>query len=192
MTQEHTSEIHKKIKRIAFLGGAGWKEDEAVFQDAHAVAKLLAQNGYEIVNGGGPGVMLAATLGAHDGGGKVLAVTYTPAYAHANYEGVDPDNKFDEEIITTDYFDRTKVMLQNSDVHIVFKGGTGTISEFGMTWASSRIHEGHHKPIVLYGRFWEHIIEEFNQHMFMRVDEPKLVRILENPEEVLLYIKDLD
>ncbi len=58
--------------------------------------------------------MRASTLGAKEAGGTVTAVTYHPSVKHKNFEGVDPENKFDEEIITNDYFDRTKVMLQNS------------------------------------------------------------------------------
>ncbi|MBT6401229.1 LOG family protein [candidate division WWE3 bacterium] len=174
-----------EIHRIAFLGGASWPEDSQVYKDAYETAKLLGEHGFEIVNGGGPGVMRASTEGAHDGGAKVLAVTYRPAYKHKNYEGIDSDNNYDEGVMTLDYFDRTKVMLQNADVHIVFEGGTGTISEFGMTWASSRIHEGHGKPILLFGKFWEHIIEEFKEHMLMRSGEIELLTIVSSPQEVL-------
>lgn len=181
----------KEIRRIAFLGGATFNPEDETFKDAYEVAKLLAQNGYEVMNGGGPGVMRASTMGAHDGGGKVTVVTYHPAYKHKNYEGVDPFNFYDDEIMTVDYFDRTKVMLQNSDAHIVFKGGTGTISEFGMTWASSRIHEGHHKPIVLYGQFWHKILKVFDETMTMREGELELVTVLTSPKEVLEFIRSL-
>lgn len=190
-TKEHGHAAHRKIKKIGFFGGASWEKTDQTYKDAYETARLLAEMGYEIVNGGGPGVMRAATQGAKKSGGKTLAVTYYPAYKHKNYEGTDTENKFDEEIITTDYFDRTKVMLQNSDVHVVFKGGTGTISEFGMTWASSRIHEGHHKPIILFGRFWEHIIEEFDIHMMMRPGEKELLQVADTPEEVVKIIKSL-
>jgi len=192
MSREQGHFVRHKIKKIAFLGGAGWDENEEVYKQAFETAKLLAENGYEIVNGGGPGIMRASTEGAHAGGARALAISYYPAYKHRNYEGVDPENKFDEEIVTMDYFDRTKVMLQNSDVHIVFKGATGTVSEFGMTWANSRIHEGHGKPIILFGAFWEHIVEEFDTHMGMRSGERGLLKIVETPEEVLEYIKGLD
>jgi ribulose-phosphate 3-epimerase len=181
-----------KIKKIAFLGGASWEENEQVFKDALETAKILAKNGYQIVDGGGPGVMRAATMGAHAGGGKALAVTYHPNKIKKNYEGVDPENQFDEEIITLDYFDRTKVMLQNSDVHIVFNGSSGTISEFGMTWASSRIHEGNHKPIILFGDFWEEIIKVLKKHMRIRPGEDQLLKICNTPQEVLSYIKSLE
>jgi uncharacterized protein (TIGR00725 family) len=185
------SKYHRKIVNVAFLGGADWKEGDAPFQAAYDTAKLLAENGYSIVNGGGPGVMEASTKGAHAGGGKVLAVTYHPNKPKKHFEGVSPTNNFDEEVVTLDYFDRTKVMLQNSDLHIVFKGATGTISEFGMTWASSRIHEGNHKPIILLGAFWSDIISCFERNMNLRPGEKNLLFICETPEEVLKYTKRL-
>lgn len=178
------------MKKIGFLGGSSWTENDQVYKEAYTVAKLLAENGYEIVNGGGPGVMRASTMGAKEGQGKTLAVTYHPNKKKKNYEGVDPENPYDEEIVTLDYFDRTKVLLQNSDLHIVFKGSTGTISEFGMTWASSRIHEGHHKPIILYGHFWHEIIDTFRKTMLMRPGEVELLKICTTPQEVLSYINE--
>jgi ribulose-phosphate 3-epimerase len=181
--------INKRLRKIAILGGADWEREDTVFKEAYETSKLLAENGYEIFNGGGPGVMKAATLGAHDGGGKAIAVTYHPNKPKKNYEGVDPENTFDEEIITLDYFDRTKVILQNADVHIVFNGATGTISEFGMTWASSRIHEGNNKPIILYGKFWKEILKDIKQHMALRPGELELLKICNTPQEVLKYIK---
>ena len=55
---------HKKIKRVAFFGDANIPEEDPVYKDAYEIAKLIAQKGYTIVNGGGPGVMNAATSGA--------------------------------------------------------------------------------------------------------------------------------
>lgn len=188
----HHTAKHKKIKRIAFLGGASIKPEDQPYKDAYEVAKTLVENGYQVMNGGGPGIMRASTEGAKAAGGNVIAVTYHPAMKHKNYEGTDPENHFDDEILTIDYFDRTKVMLQNTDVHIVFRGGTGTISEFGMSWASSRIHEGHHKPIILFGKFWHHIIAEFQDHMLMREGEVELLKICESPKEVLDYIASIE
>lgn len=181
-----------KIERVAFLGGASWKPEDQVYKDAFETAKLLAQNGYEILNGGGPGVMEASTRGAKAGGQDfTVVVTYHPSHEHKNYEDSSSTNPYDEDIITTDYFDRTKVMLQNTDLHIVFKGGTGTISEFGMSWASSRIHEGHHKPIILFGDFWHKVLAVIKENMYMRPGEAELLKICTEYSEVLDYIKSI-
>jgi ribulose-phosphate 3-epimerase len=181
----------KKIKRIAFLGGAAWKPEDKTFKDAYETAKLLALEGYSIINGGGPGVMRAATLGAHDAGTRALAITYHPNKPKRHYEGVDLENTFDDEIITLDYFDRTKVMLQTSDVHIVFKGSIGTLSELGMTWISSWIHEPNNKPIILFGDFWNNFLEAIRQSFLLKKGEDKLMKVCTTPEEVLDFIKQL-
>lgn len=181
----------EKVKKIGFLGGAAWKNDSEVYLAAKAVARLLAENGYEIVNGGGPGVMRASTEGAHEGGGRALAITYHPNKPKRHYEGVDPLNKFDEEIYTLDYFDRTKVMLQNTNLHVVFNGSLGTLSELGMTWISSWIHEPNRKPIVLYGNFWLEIIKALSNNMLINDEEINMVKICNSPQEVLTYIDGL-
>ena len=180
------------INKIAFLGGAAWKENDQTYKDAYETAKLVAQNGYEIVNGGGPGVMRASTYGARAGKGKVLAVTYHPNKPKRHYEGTDPLNIPDEEVVTLDYFDRTKVMLQNTDLHIVFNGSLGTLSELGMTWISSWIHEPNKKPIILYGLFWQDIVNALAVHMCISAEEIKILKILGSPTEVLEYIKSID
>lgn len=181
-----------KPKKIAFLGGSLWKPNDQPFKDAYNVAKLLAESGYEIVNGGGPGIMRAATLGAHAGNGRALAITYHPNKPKIHYEGVDTQNAYDDEVYTLDYFDRTKVMLQNSDVHIIFNGSLGTISEFGMTWVSSWIHMPNNKPIILYGECWQYIIEAIKTHMLVPHNEDQLLKFCTTPKAVLDYINNLE
>ncbi len=180
-----------RVKRATFLGGADFQPGDEVYQMAFDTARLLAENGIAILNGGGPGVMRAATEGAHLGGSRVTGVTYYPEYEHAKYEARDPENRFDEEIVTDNYFQRTQTLLELGDVHIVFRGGTGTIGEFGMSWALSRIHYGHSIPLILFGEFWEDIVACFKRHMYMRPDEFRIYHVVTSPSEVLEKIQDL-
>lgn len=177
---------------VCFLGGSAWEENEQPYKDSFDTSKILAKNGYTIVNGGGPGVMRASTKGAHAGGGKVLAITYYPNKPKRHYEGRDPENDFDMEVKTLDYFDRTKVMLQTTDVHIVFKGSIGTLSEFGMTWISSWIHEPNNKPIILFGEFWNSILDALQANLLIKKGERDMFKICTSPEEALTYIQSLE
>lgn len=192
ITSLASSSETRQIKQIAILGGAAWKEDDPAYKAAFETSKLLAENGYEVVNGGGPGVMEASTKGAHAGGGHVLAVTYHPNKPKRHYEGVASGNDADTEVITLDYFDRTKVMLQTTQAHIVFKGSIGTLSEFGMTWISSWIHEPNNKPIILYGAFWQEFLDLIEKHMLVIKGEEKLLKICTTPKEVIDYLKTFD
>jgi len=178
------------IKQVAFLGGAGWEPTDQAYLDAFETAKLLTQNGFEIFNGGGPGVMRAATLGAQAAGGDVIAITYHPNKPTRHYEGVDTLNTFNHEIITLDYFDRTKVMLETTDAHIVFNGSIGTLSELGMTWISSWIHYPNNKPIILFGQFWHEYIGVIKRNMLLHKAEEDMMKICTDPNEVVQYLKD--
>lgn len=182
----------RKIRMVAFLGGAAWKETDEPYKEAYDVAKVLAENDYLVVNGGGPGVMRASTKGAHAAEGHVIAITYHPNKPKRHYEGVDPENDFDDEIITLDYFDRTKVMLQTTQAHIVFRGSIGTLSEYGMTWISSWIHEPDSKPIVLYGHGWEEFLDMIKKQFLVHHSEDNMFKICKTPQEVLEFINQLN
>lgn len=181
----------KSYRSIAFLGGADFKPEDQTYKDAYITAKYLAQMGLTIYNGGGPGVMRASTEGAKSVGGKVIGVTYHPKVPHPHFEGRDPENLFDEEITTSDYFDRTRQLLILSDIHIIFRGGTGTISEFGMTWASSRIRTGEERPIILFGKFWKTLIDDFRKYMYMRPGEFRLYKIVTSTDEATTEVKHI-
>src|SRR5437870_1657142 len=66
------------IERVAIFGFADADESSSLYQEAMEVAKTLAQIGYSVVDGGGPGVMEAASVGARAGGGKAIGVTFYP------------------------------------------------------------------------------------------------------------------
>ncbi len=181
----------KTIKNIAIFGYANLGDKEELFQEVFNVSKRLAEADYTIVNGGGPGVMLAASLGAKKADGKVIGVTLYPKDMK-NFEGKDPKNLLDLEIKTETYIERTLTLMKQGQVYVIFKGGTGTISEFGMAWGLARLYFGHHKPLILYGKFWHKIMKAFKENMFLRPEEEKVYKIVENPEEVLQAIYDFE
>ncbi len=173
-----------RAKHIAFFGYSTAVPQEKLYRDVFESAKLVAQAGYMVVNGGGYGVMEAASRGAKEGGGRVIGVTFDPQGATV-FEGRNPNNPMDEEIKVTNYLERTLKLLELGDMYIVFNGGTGTISEFGMAWGLARIYFGHHKPLILFGQFWNDIVLTFKKNMLMRPEEFMVYRIVEKPEQVV-------
>src|SRR3989344_4095703 len=139
-----TPKIAPVVDRITFLGYADAKEADDPFKAAFEVARLCALAGYTIVNGAGPGIMKAATMGAHKGGGKAIGITFYPDDIPM-FEGRDKTNKVDELIVEKNYLQRTLKLLEEGQIFIIFNGGTGTISEFGMAWGLARLYFGHHK-----------------------------------------------
>ncbi len=179
------------IQYVAIFGYADASENSELFQSVRQVSRKLAEAGYIVVDGGGPGVMRAATIGAKEGGGEVIGVTLYEEDI-PEFEGRDPKNLFDQEIKTKSYIERTLALMRTGQVYIVFNGGSGTISEFGMAWGLAKLHFGHHKPLILYGKFWENIIKAFRENMLLRPKELEVYKIVDSPEEVLEAIKKFE
>lgn len=183
-TNKHEKLIGKRIKQISIFGFADAPREDPLYKEAYEVAQALAQNNIVVIDGGGPGVMRAASEGAKAVGGRTIGVTLYPKDI-ALFEGRDRENPLDQEVVTQNYLERTLKLLELGDAYIVFKGGTGTISEFGMAWGLARLYFGHHKPLILYGKFWEEIIASFIAGMRIRPEELKVFRIATTPQEVL-------
>jgi uncharacterized protein (TIGR00730 family) len=181
----------RTIQNIAIFGYADCQDNDQLCGSVAVVTKKLAEAGYTIVDGGGPGVMRAATIGAKQGGGKVIGVTLYPKDM-THFEGRDTHNLFDKEIKADNYVERTMILLREGQVYICFNGGTGTISEFGMAWGLARLYFGHHKPLILYGKFWENIIKAFKENMLLRDEELEVFKIVTTPDEALDAIADFE
>jgi hypothetical protein len=171
-----------KIQKISYFGFADAAPNDPLYQEAFECAKFLTSKGYEAINGGGPGTMKAVSEGAKASGGKAIGVTFYPKDI-TNFEGRDKTNPIDEEIETGNYLERTLKLLELGDAYVIFRGGTGTISEFGMAWGLARLYFGHHKPLILYGNFWENIIKNFIDNMRIRPEDLKVYKVVNSPQE---------
>ncbi len=187
------SKTTKRIKRVAFFGNNDAKECDQHYIDAFNTAKLLAEKGYIIVNGGGPGIMLASTLGAKAGKGKVEVViigekvNIGPVYEGINKENVSQAN----EIYRVDNIERrTEKLTDISDAFIVFKGGTGTMAELALVWEKAKFEYGKHEPLLFFGDYWKNTIETLVQDLDFDPIEKKVYDFVHNPEEVLTVLKN--
>lgn len=179
--------MFKRVKAVSLFGFADAQPEDELYQSAFEVAKKIAENGIEVVNGGGPGIMRAATEGAHAGRGKATVATFYPKFIN-HFEGKDKLNKADKEIIENNYLDRTMKLLELGNAYVVFNGGTGTLSEFGMAWGLAYLYFGHHKPLILYGSFWHEIMESLVSNMMIAQQRPeslKVYKIVTTPEAVI-------
>ncbi len=174
----------KNVEQVAIFGSSHANLESELAKEAFEVAKKLAEAGYIVVDGGGPGVMRAATMGAKSASGKVVGIILE-VDVNMQYEGRDPENKFDIEIKAKNYVERTIALMREGQVYVIFNGGSGTISEFGMAWGLAKLYFGHHKPLILYGRFWEDIMDTFKENMLITNEEREVYKIVDSPEGVL-------
>jgi len=191
MKEDRKYAERKFIKNIAFFGDADISPTDETYIAAFDVAEALAREGYVIVDGGGPGVMEAATSGAEKANGETISVTFDPVNA-PGFEGKYIKNVTDEEIVTTNYIERMFKLMEYGDVFLIFKGGSGTISEFGTAWVLAKLYYGHHKPMILYGDFWIPIIDAIKSNMNIDSKEYSVFEICRSKEDVLRTIQKFE
>lgn len=179
------------INNVTFFGDSAIPEGDAIYQSVWDAAQALASDGYTVVNGGGPGIMKAATDGAESVGGKTIAVYWQPKLAEF-FEGKNLANKTDESQTESNYVMRTFGLIEKGDVFVVCKGGTGTISEFGLVWCLAKLYYGCHKPVVLYGDFWDGLIKAFQKAMYIDDVELGVLHRADTPEELLKLVKSFE
>jgi uncharacterized protein (TIGR00730 family) len=180
-----------KIQRIALFGSADIDKQHPLYQEAFKVARYLAYNGKVVVNGGGPGVMAAATEGAESAGGETLAVTFYPTDM-PNFEGRFGENKVDKEIKTANYIERMFELMYHADAFICFEGGTGTLSEWATAWLLAHLYYGNHKPLILYGEFWYELMRVVNENFLIGESENKVYKIVKNGEELIAALNEFE
>jgi len=184
----------KGIKRLAFFGDGQISEQSSVCKLAYETAKIVAKDGYIVVNGGGPGVMLASSLGAKEVGGKVeVVVVKSASQPKGNYEGQSEENvrladKIYEE---ANYMERMNKLAEVADAFLIFKGGTGTIAELGYVWSVAKFEHGNHEPVIMVGKGWRGVINKLNRFLKLEKIEMDVINFANNGNDVVKIVKKI-
>lgn len=180
-----------RIDKIAFYGSADLDETDPAYDEAYQAARHVAKRGKMVIDGGGPGIMRAATNGAESVGGKTLVVTFYPENL-PEFEGRDKLNIADKEIKTSNYIERMFGLMDNADLFVCFKGGTGTLSEWATAWLLAHLYYGNHKPLILYGHFWHEFMDMVHKNFMINYKEAQVYRIVDNLEEFKIALRIFD
>ena len=124
-------------RRISVIGAASC--DAATAAQAQRLGTLLATRGFEVVCGGGGGVMEAVCRGAREAGGRTIGIL----------PGNDRDaaNPHVEVVIATGLgIARNVLVVVNGDAAVAVAGGAGTLSEIGLALKLGR-------PVVALGHY---------------------------------------
>ena len=188
------TKIRKKRRfQIAFFGDGEIKKTDSTFIDAYDTAQLLAKHKFTVINGGGPGVMLASTLGAASVNGKTKVVVIKDGHQPPkHYEGQHPENTANAKKIITlkSYSGRLRKLINLADAYVIFYGGTGTLAEMTYVWSEAKFAYPKYKPVIFYGKKWRKIINTLSQELNLEKKEQSICRFAKNPEEVLKIIQD--
>lgn len=184
--------IKKQSKSVTFFGSTRFKEDNKYYEKARTLAGLLSKEGYDIVTGGGPGIMEAANRGAVEKNENGKSIGYGIQLPEEQVI-----NPYVTKSLNFHYFFTRKVMLSfSAKVYIYFPGGYGTMDEFFEILTLVQTKKIKQVPIILFGsEYWNKIDKLMREDFFEKlgtIDEEdlNLYTITDDIEEVLRIIKN--
>ncbi len=145
---------------VTVFGSARFSEGHPYYEMARAVGRALAEAGYAVMTGGGPGIMEAANRGAKEAGGCSIGCNIELPHEQK-------PNPYLDEFIQFDYFFVRKVMLvKYSCAFVVLPGGFGTLDELFETCTLMQTGKIESFPIVIMGKdFWKNMNEFIKQSL---------------------------
>lgn len=143
---------------VTIFGSARFKEDHHYYKLTREVSAELAQMGFAIMTGGGPGIMEAANRGAKDVGGLSIGCNIVLPQEQNH-------NPYLDSFVTLDYFFVRKELLRKySFAFVVMPGGFGTLDEFFEALTLVQTHKTEKFPIVIMGiDFHQNLLEHIQQ-----------------------------
>lgn len=110
---------------VAVFGSARIKNDNVHFHAAYNFGKRMSDLGYNILTGGGPGIMLAANKGCFDG--KNGTSVGFKIQLDGGFEDTDIGDKYHHITLRNEFFHfRQTALIENADHYVAFCGGVGT------------------------------------------------------------------
>jgi len=143
---------------VTVFGSARFKAGHPFYDLARSVGQRLAEMGFTVMTGGGPGIMEAANRGARDAGGRSVG-------CNIKLPQEQRPNAYLDKWMTFRYFFVRKVMLvKYSYAFIVMPGGVGTLDELFEALTLIQTKKISAFPLVLMGTdYWRPISEMMNQ-----------------------------
>jgi hypothetical protein len=140
-------------KGVTIFGSARTGPDDPQYQAAREVGRLLAEHGFSIITGAGPGIMEAANRGAKEGGGHSVGCNIELPFE----QGANP---YVDTLVNFRYFFVRKTMfIKYSNAFIIFPGGFGTLDELFEALTLIQTGKIYQFPVILFGRhYWAGLV----------------------------------
>jgi uncharacterized protein (TIGR00730 family) len=173
---------------VTIFGSARTKEGAPEYELARTIARQLAEAGFAIITGGGPGIMEAANWGGREGGG--LSVGCNIELPHE--QGLNP--YVDLGVEFRYFFARKTMFVKYADAFVILPGGFGTLDELFEALTLIQTGKIRHFPVVLVGSaYWRGLLEWMRATQLaagaINQADIDLLKITDDPDEVTEIIK---
>ena len=173
---------------VTIFGSSRSHPNSVNYKTTQTVARLLVESGFNIISGGGPGLMEAANRGAAEAGGKSVGL-------HIHLPNEQQANKYANVRLDFKYFFIRKVMFVKYAVaYIIMPGGFGTLDELFEALTLIQTRRIKSFPVILIdSQYWQGLIDWINGTLIKEkaISESDLdiMTVVDTPEEAVRIIK---
>jgi predicted Rossmann-fold nucleotide-binding protein len=157
MKNNYNQQIKKRNFSVAIFGSARITKGDTNYKLVYDLAKMISKLDIDIITGGGPGLMNAASEGHYAGrqNKKSQSIGLKIKLIREEKEAVHLDIKKE----FSRFSNRLDTFMQLSNVVVVAPGGVGTILELLYTWQLMQTNHICIVPIILLGKMWLGFLE---------------------------------
>lgn len=172
---------------VSIFGSARTGQTEDMYVAARDTARLLAERGFEIITGGGPGIMEAANRGAYEAGKVSVGCNIELPFEQVA-------NPYQTKSLSFQYFFVRKTMfIKYSNAYIIFPGGFGTMDELFEALTLIQTRKIRNFPVVLFGsQYWRGLLQWITSTMLnehnISPEDLNLIHLTDLPEDAVDFI----
>lgn len=177
---DHLAEVYPAV---SIFGSARLAPGTQYYEQAVATGAALGRAGFNVITGGGPGIMEAGNKGAHSVGVQSIGCNIElPFEQHLNEHVT--------KALTFRYFFVRKTMfIKYSEAFVTFPGGFGTLDELFDALVLIQTKKISDFPVILFGtKYWEGLIEWFRERLLeekmILKEDVDSIHMTDDPEEV--------
>lgn len=174
---------------VSVFGSARTEPDGPMYRAAEKTGQLLADAGFAVITGGGPGIMEAANKGATEAGGESIGCNIELPFE----QGM---NAFVKTAVNFRYFFVRKTMfVKYSEGFIIFPGGFGTMDELFEALTLIQTQKVRNFPVCLIGRdYWAPLLDWIDGSMLgtgrISDHDLDLLAVTDEPEEAVQVVSE--
>lgn len=172
---------------VSVFGSARTTEDNEYYRAAVETGKLLAEAGFEVITGGGPGIMEAANRGAREAGKVSVGCNIELPFEQS-------PNPYQTKALTFKYFFvRKTIFIKYSNAYIIFPGGFGTLDELFEALTLIQTRKIRNFPVVMFGsQYWRGLLGWITSTMLheknINAEDLGLIHLTDSPKDAVDFI----
>jgi uncharacterized protein (TIGR00730 family) len=174
---------------VTVFGSARVAEGTPAYELARTIARHLAESGFAIITGGGPGIMEAANRGCREGGGLSVGCNIELPHEQALNPYVDLGVEFRY------FFARKTMFVKYANAFVILPGGFGTLDELFEALTLIQTGKVRHFPVILVGTaYWRGLLAWMRDAQLragaVTDADLELLKVTDDPDEVVAIVRE--